>query len=53
LGAFGQPGVEKVMDIIRHELFSIMQQMGTTSLKDINMQYLVKTTGVQAGVKEL
>jgi isopentenyl diphosphate isomerase/L-lactate dehydrogenase-like FMN-dependent dehydrogenase len=53
LGAFGQPGVEKVMDIIRHELFSIMQQMGTTSLKEINMQYLVKTTGAQAGVKEL
>lgn len=53
LGAFGQPGVEKVMDIIRHELFSIMQQMGTTSLKEINMQYLVKTTGVQAGAKEL
>ena len=53
LGAFGQSGVEKVMDIIRHELFSIMQQMGTTSLKEINMQYLVKNSGVQSGVKEL
>ena len=53
LGAFGQPGVEKVMEIIRYELFAIMQQMGTTSLKDINMKYLVKTTGAQSGVKEL
>lgn len=53
LGAFGQPGVEKVMDIIKYEFFAIMQQMGTVSLKEINMQYLAKTTGAQAGVKEL
>jgi isopentenyl diphosphate isomerase/L-lactate dehydrogenase-like FMN-dependent dehydrogenase len=53
LGAFGQAGVEKVMDIIRYELFAIMQQMGTPSLKDINAQYLSKTKGAQAGIKEL
>lgn len=53
LGAFGQQGVEKVMDIIKYEFFAIMQQMGTASLKEINMQYLAKTTGAQAGVKEL
>ncbi|MBV9191986.1 MAG: alpha-hydroxy-acid oxidizing protein, partial [Betaproteobacteria bacterium] len=28
LGAFGQPGVERVMEILRTELFAIMQQVG-------------------------
>ena len=53
LGAFGQAGVEKVMDIIRYEFFVIMQQMGVSSIKDINIEYLRKTNGTQAGVKEL
>ena len=35
LAAFGQPGVEKVLDILRGELAMTMAQMGTPSLKDI------------------
>jgi len=35
LAAFGQPGVEKVLDILRAELAFVMGQMGTPSLKDI------------------
>ena len=32
LGAFGQPGVEKVLAILRTELFAIMQQVGAPTL---------------------
>jgi (S)-2-hydroxy-acid oxidase len=35
LAAFGQPGVERVLDILRAELAMVMGQMGTPSLKDI------------------
>jgi len=35
LGAFGQPGVEKVLDLLVRELQIVMQQMGATSLKGI------------------
>lgn len=35
LAAFGQQGVEKVLDILRAELAMVMGQMGTPSLKDI------------------
>lgn len=35
LAAFGQPGVEKVLDILRAELAMVMGQMGTPTLKDI------------------
>jgi len=35
LAAFGQPGVEKVLDILKAELAMVMGQMGTPSLKDI------------------
>jgi 4-hydroxymandelate oxidase len=35
LGAFGQPGVERVLAILRAELRSAMQQLGAPSLKDI------------------
>ena len=35
LGAFGQPGVEKVMDILQTELRATMQQMGAASLAAI------------------
>ena len=35
LAAFGQPGVEKVLDILRAELAMVMGQMGTPALKDI------------------
>jgi 4-hydroxymandelate oxidase len=35
LGAFGQPGVERVLAILRAELRSTMQQVGAPSLKDL------------------
>ena len=35
LSAFGQEGVEKVLDIFRAELTLVMRQMGTPTVKDI------------------
>jgi isopentenyl diphosphate isomerase/L-lactate dehydrogenase-like FMN-dependent dehydrogenase len=35
LGAFGQPGVEKVLEILRTELFAIMQQVGAPTIKHL------------------
>lgn len=35
LGAFGQPGVERVLDILQGELRAVMMQMGAPSLKDL------------------
>ncbi len=35
LGAFGQPGVERVLELMRIELFAIMQQVGATSVKHL------------------
>jgi len=36
LAAFGQPGVEKVIDILNAELLSVMHLNGTPTIKDIN-----------------
>src|SRR3954464_4645279 len=35
LGAFGQPGVDRVLEILRIELAAIMQQVGAPTLKDL------------------
>jgi isopentenyl diphosphate isomerase/L-lactate dehydrogenase-like FMN-dependent dehydrogenase len=35
LGAFGQPGVERVLDILRTELYAIMQQVGAPTIKHL------------------
>lgn len=40
LGAFGQPGVEKVLDILTRELRIVMTQMGAPSLRDISRSSL-------------
>jgi 4-hydroxymandelate oxidase len=40
LGAFGQAGVERVLDILRAELELVMKQCGTRSLEEINRSYL-------------
>ena len=40
LGAFGQPGVERVIDILTRELRIVMQQMGATSLAKISRSSL-------------
>ncbi len=41
LAAFGQSGVETVLDILRRELQTIMRQAGTTSVDKITAAYLV------------
>jgi 4-hydroxymandelate oxidase len=35
LGAFGQPGVERVLEILRAETRAVMQQVGAASIKDL------------------
>jgi isopentenyl diphosphate isomerase/L-lactate dehydrogenase-like FMN-dependent dehydrogenase len=41
LASFGQEGVEKVLDILRHELLFVMRQAGTRSIVEINRSYIV------------
>ncbi|HLG15690.1 MAG TPA: alpha-hydroxy acid oxidase [Blastocatellia bacterium] len=41
LAAFGQPGVERVLDILRRELEIVMRQCGTRSLKEIGPAFIV------------
>jgi 4-hydroxymandelate oxidase len=41
LAAFGQPGVEAVLEILRRELKTIMRQAGTTSIGQITNKYIV------------
>jgi isopentenyl diphosphate isomerase/L-lactate dehydrogenase-like FMN-dependent dehydrogenase len=40
LGAFGQPGVERVIDILRAELTLTMRQCGARSISEINKSFL-------------
>ncbi len=35
LGGFGQSGVERVLELLRIELYAIMQQVGATSVKEL------------------
>jgi isopentenyl diphosphate isomerase/L-lactate dehydrogenase-like FMN-dependent dehydrogenase len=41
LAAFGQPGVEAVLAILRRELTTIMRQAGTVNLSEISRQVVV------------
>jgi isopentenyl diphosphate isomerase/L-lactate dehydrogenase-like FMN-dependent dehydrogenase len=41
LGAFGQQGVEAVVEILRRELLTIMRQAGTPTIRDIDRSHLV------------
>ena len=41
LGAFGQAGVEAVLEILRRELRTIMRQAGTVSLDKITGEYVI------------
>ncbi len=41
LAAFGQPGVEAVLEMLRRELRIIMRQAGTTSVDKITRSYVV------------
>ena len=42
LAAFGQPGVETVLTLLRRELELVMRQAGTTSIAKITREYLVE-----------
>lgn len=42
LGAFGQPGVEAVLDLLRRELETIMQQCGTRTVADIRPAHVTR-----------
>jgi len=41
LAAFGQPGIEAVLEILRRELRTIMRQAGTISVDKITRDYIV------------
>jgi len=41
LAAFGQPGVEAVLDVLRRELRTIMRQAGTSSVEKISRNHVV------------
>jgi len=43
LGAFGQEGVETVLAILRKELEITMRQSGTTSIKGVTKDYILKS----------
>jgi 4-hydroxymandelate oxidase len=43
LSAFGQDGVERVLEILRAELTMTMQQMGTPTIKDITAARIART----------
>jgi len=42
LGAFGQPGVERVLDILRIEFELAMKQCGARSLSEIRPSHVVR-----------
>jgi len=44
LAAFGQPGVEAVIDILNRELLQIMRQAGTPTLASITREHVVAST---------
>jgi 4-hydroxymandelate oxidase len=44
LGAFGQPGVERVLDIMRTETRAAMQQCGVRSVKELNPAFVRRAT---------
>ena len=40
LAAFGQPGVEKVLEMLKAELSMVMGQMGVKSIAEIGPQHI-------------
>jgi 4-hydroxymandelate oxidase len=44
LGAFGQEGVEKVLELVRTETRAAMQQCGARNVKDLNPSYVRRAT---------
>ncbi|MGA6936938.1 MAG: alpha-hydroxy acid oxidase, partial [Pseudolabrys sp.] len=44
LGAFGQAGVERVLDLVRTETRAAMQQCGVRSVKELNPSFVRRMT---------
>jgi 4-hydroxymandelate oxidase len=44
LGAFGQEGVARVLELVRTETLAAMQQCGAKSVKDLNASYIRRVT---------
>jgi isopentenyl diphosphate isomerase/L-lactate dehydrogenase-like FMN-dependent dehydrogenase len=44
LGAFGQPGVERVLELMRLEMYGAMQQTGVKSIKELTSAYVRRAT---------
>jgi 4-hydroxymandelate oxidase len=44
LGAFGQEGVERVLELVRTETRAAMQQCGARTVKDLNPSYVRRAT---------
>jgi 4-hydroxymandelate oxidase len=44
LGAFGQSGVERVLELLRIELQAAMQQCGVRSLRELTPEFVRRTT---------
>jgi 4-hydroxymandelate oxidase len=44
LGAFGQPGVERVLELLRTELQAAVQQCGVRSLRELTPAFVRRTT---------
>lgn len=44
LGAFGEQGVERVLELLRTETKAAMQQCGAKSVKDLNTSYVRRVT---------
>jgi len=44
LGAFGQPGVERVLEIMRTETHAAMQQCGVSAVKQLNPAFVRRAT---------
>jgi isopentenyl diphosphate isomerase/L-lactate dehydrogenase-like FMN-dependent dehydrogenase len=42
LSSFGQEGVEAVLQILRDELYMVMGQAGTATIKEINGSYIAE-----------
>ena len=43
LGAFGQPGVERVLELLRIELRAAMQQVGAPTIRDLKPEMVRRT----------
>ena len=53
LAAFGQPGVEAVIDILNRELTTIMRSAGVASVADIAKEHLVRASPPPPGLSLL